>query len=149
MTAVLAQAARCCVYVKPPKIMQLMHGIDIWVLARSSCSSPSTKELHVLTMYKYPLYNSKFDFTARRRVTKMKKWGRNWYVWIKKNDRPFLRAFASSNDISHETLKIWKCEPLNLLQSRRVIQSTLPQSIIRHLLYLRQHLKCLFVPTNL
>ena len=27
MKAVLAQAESCCVYVKPPKIMQHMHGI--------------------------------------------------------------------------------------------------------------------------
>ena len=42
----------CCVYDKPPKMYAthaLHHFMHVWLLGRSICSSPCTKELHELS----------------------------------------------------------------------------------------------------
>ena len=55
MKAVLAQAESCRVYVKPPKIMQNMHGIipfmfDCWAnpIVSSPCVKDDSHKLHFL-----------------------------------------------------------------------------------------------------
>ena len=48
----MAQVESCDVYVKRQKIMQHMHySKHVWLLGRSSCSSPSTKALHEQSIY--------------------------------------------------------------------------------------------------
>ena len=48
MKAVSAQVVSCCVYDKPKKYatQARQHSILVWLLGWSSCSSPSSKELH-------------------------------------------------------------------------------------------------------
>ena len=45
MKPVSAQAECCFTYVKPKTYIRA-HSIVVWLLGQSSCSSPSTKELH-------------------------------------------------------------------------------------------------------